>query len=93
MEMIKVKSSNISEIGYEKDKLRIKFKSGGEYEYEAVPDEIFQNFMKADSKGKYFHAGIFSKYKFRKIEPEKPIIKQETKDDKTKRSDGNNDQN
>lgn len=81
MEMQKVKSSNIAEVGFE-TRLRIKFTSGGIYEYHDVPEEICQNLLKADSIGKYFHAGIRNKYPFHKITPEKPIINQENKDEK-----------
>ncbi len=69
MEMIPVNSSNILAIGYDPDSatLTIAFKGGSEYEYYDVPQHEFDNFLAADSKGKYGHQNIYKKYSQQKI--------------------------
>lgn len=49
MEMKEVESSNIKKIGYGDQKLRVEFSGGGIYEYDDVPAEVFDGFLKADS--------------------------------------------
>lgn len=73
--MLKVKSSNIFSIGYDKDflLLRIKFRTGGLYEYKGVPESIFTSFLNAKSKGKFFYAYIKNNYKCLEIH-DKPQI-------------------
>lgn len=69
MEMTTVDSSNILAIGYDPDSatLNIAFKGGGEYEYYDVPQHEFDNFLAADSKGRYGHQNIYKKYRQQKI--------------------------
>ncbi len=68
MIMHKVTSSNIKAIGYEDgifDRhriLRIEFSHGGIYEYKCVPFEVVENFIKAESLGKFFHKYINNKF-------------------------------
>ena len=51
----RVKSSNIFSIGYDPVNkiLQVEFKKGSIYEYYDVPDTVYQNFMKAGSKGNF----------------------------------------
>lgn len=51
-------SSNIDSIGYEDGTLEVHFKQGSIYHYYEVPEEIFENLLKVESVGKYFHAAI-----------------------------------
>ena len=46
MEIIKVESSNVEAIGYDKESetLQVEFKNGGIYQYFDVPQHIFQEF-------------------------------------------------
>ena len=79
MEMVKVESGNIEEIGYEVDTFEpeintpslgtmdIKFKGGGLYRYKKVPDITYFKFKESTSLGKYFHAEIRDKYKTFKV--------------------------
>ena len=69
MERQHVQSSNISSVGYNKECqiLEIEFYSGGIYQYDSVPLNIYESFMVADSKGKYFFGHIKKLYRFRKI--------------------------
>lgn len=51
--------------------LKIWFKTTGKvYMYKGVPEEIWEEFKKADSKGKYFHAYIKSLYACEKLKEE-----------------------
>lgn len=65
--MYDVASSNIDSIGWENDVLEVKFKSGGIYEYDNVPESEFEDFLNASSKGRYFLHHIKNAYNYRKI--------------------------
>ena len=45
------------------------FKSGGVYEYQNVPREIFEAFRAAPSKGQYFQASIRASFASRPLAP------------------------
>ena len=62
MQMLKVESSVIAEVGYDEPYLRIKFKSGQTYDYVGVSQEQFKELIKAPSKGKYFRENILDKF-------------------------------
>jgi len=49
--------------------LKLKFKKGGVYRYEAVPPRVFRGLLEAPSKGRYFHDSIDQKYEFEKLKP------------------------
>ena len=69
MERISVNSSNISSVGYDVDSqtLEIEFHNGGVYQYAGIPESEYEGLMSSDSKGKYFHANIKSRYPFSKL--------------------------
>lgn len=64
-----VKSSNVSQVGYDENKkvLRVFFLSGGIYDYLDVPREVFDTVVNAKSVGKTINSVIKSNYEFRKI--------------------------
>lgn len=64
MEMIPVKSSAISNIGYDSDtkQMKITFKQGNTYDYCNVPQNIFDEFLNASSIGVYYSAHIKDNY-------------------------------
>ena len=64
---MKVQSSTISEINYDGKLLTIIFNNGSEYIYEGVSAKIYEDFSKAESKGKYFHENINHRYNYSKI--------------------------
>jgi hypothetical protein len=68
-DMKKVASSNIDSIGYDKASktLYVSFLSSGTYQYPGVPEEIFQGFEAAKSKGTYFAKTIRPNYKGTKV--------------------------
>lgn len=65
MEVITEHSSNISKIVYdEKHKiLEVEFRNSSRYKYEGVPEELFEQFKKAESFGKFFISNIRKNYK------------------------------
>lgn len=67
--LIKVKSTNIDRIGYDKDNktLYVLFKGQATYTYQDVPEDIYNEFLKAESIGKFFHTNINKKFKFEKV--------------------------
>jgi len=69
MNRIFVMSSDLQSVGYDPDTqtLEIEFKSGGIYQYYGVPETIYRQLITAASHGKFFHAHIKDKYRFRKI--------------------------
>jgi hypothetical protein len=63
-------SSNIVGVKYdgEKKSLMVVFTSGGHYMYSEVPEEVYEGFMQAESRGKYFHKNIRNIYPALKVE-------------------------
>lgn len=61
-----VKSSNIHSVGYDtiESILQVQFLNGGIYEYYGVPENIFNDLMNAESKGKYANRHIFYSYNY-----------------------------
>lgn len=71
MDMHKVVgSSTVDAKGYDPQtfRLRIKFRNGGTYEYDGVPQRTYDAFSNAESAGSYVHQNIKGKYPFRKVE-------------------------
>ena len=64
---MKVQSSTISEINYDGKLLTVTFNNGREYAYEGAPAKIYEDFSKAESKGKYFHENINYRYSYSRI--------------------------
>jgi len=64
-----VKSSNIDSIGYnpEEEQLFIKFKDGSLYVYKNVSEEVWKNFQKAESKGKFVYYELKDIYDYEKL--------------------------
>lgn len=59
-----VKSSNIDEVDYDvgKGRLTIKFKGGRSYHYNGVKQGTYDDFLKAESAGKFFYSKIKGKF-------------------------------
>ena len=64
MEFQVVISSNIRGIAYNKDtqELFVDFTSGSKYKYSGVPQEDYDDFLSAPSKGSFFHDNIRDTY-------------------------------
>lgn len=68
-EMIPVKSSNLSAIGYDPDlhELTVLFTTGAKYVYEGVSAEVHRTLMEAESVGRYFMQNVKGKFDTRKV--------------------------
>ena len=64
-----VLSREIEWIGYEQKKsmLQVEFIAGPIYQYEQVPESLFQAFLDASSHGRFFDTQIKGRYPHRKI--------------------------
>jgi lysyl-tRNA synthetase class 2 len=64
-----VTSSNIGRAVFNTDdkNLLIEFNNGSIYEYENVPLEVFTDFKKSESQGKYFNANISKSFKYKRV--------------------------
>ncbi|MFQ5431236.1 MAG: KTSC domain-containing protein [Nitrospinota bacterium] len=66
---IPVVSSNVASIGYDENSytLEVAFHSGGIYQYFDVSPQVFEQFINADSKGKFFHEEIKGIYQYSSV--------------------------
>lgn len=68
---MKVQSSTIAEIDREVVEgelyLKVTFKHGGEYLYEGVPAQVYEDFLMSESKGRFLREHIVGKYKYAKV--------------------------
>ena len=64
MKMQSVHSEAIEAIGYEPttQRLRITFRQGRTYDYCRVPAHVYEQFMRAASKGGFFNTHIDGRY-------------------------------
>lgn len=69
MDRIPVNSTTVVDIGYDASlmTLELGFKQGAVYQYFDVPDAVYQELMRADSKGTFFHANIKNNYRYTKL--------------------------
>jgi hypothetical protein len=60
MEMTPVNSSNIGSIGYDPETatLRIQFVKGGIYDYQGVPQDVYEGLLSSGSKGNFVNEFI-----------------------------------
>jgi hypothetical protein len=68
--MVPVVSSQIAAVGYDKDsqKLRVEFlKNGSLYQYDDVPEEVFNNLVAAPSVGGYFGTAVKGVYSYERL--------------------------
>lgn len=66
--MQEVKSSNISHLGYDISSkiLKVRFKTGSEYEYANVSQETFVGLLNSESVGKTFQKSVKAVAAYRK---------------------------
>jgi len=67
LEMIKIKSSVISAIGYDGKNIEVHLHSGKKYQYFPVPEKVFNDFLNAKSKGIFWNKQIKPKYQCREL--------------------------
>jgi hypothetical protein len=70
MERFPVSSSSVSMIGYDSDiqALEVQYHHGGVYQYQGVPQEVFDHLMGASSKGTFINQQIKNSYAFVRVE-------------------------
>ena len=66
--MVQVDSEAIDEIGYDAGRsvMLVRFAHGGWYSYFAVPAEMYEAFIAAESHGRFFHDHIRDRYRYRR---------------------------
>ncbi len=66
IEHIRVESSNIYSVGYDSKNriLQVLFTNSGLYQYYGVPSYVFEELMRAESKGRYLNRNIAYKYRY-----------------------------
>lgn len=67
--MVKVESSNISAVGYDMNfgSLIVEYKSGNKYQYKNVPYELYENLLKAESKGRFVNENVKGKFEYNRL--------------------------
>lgn len=67
--MVKVHSSSLEEVGYDASarKLTVVFTSKAVYEYDGVPQSVYDELMKSRSIGSYFSRNIRNTYSYNRI--------------------------
>ncbi len=65
----RVSSSSIKSVGYDPDAeiLEVEFLKSGIYHYFDVPSRIYEDFINAFSKGRYYTVYIKDAYRYRRI--------------------------
>jgi len=83
MKRISVVSSNIKSIGYDPQSqiLEIEFSDGGVYDYHGVLPATYQDFLKSESYGKFFHTNIKKNFEFKRVELDMTADQAEEKTD------------
>lgn len=66
----RVESTTVRSVGYQRRSriLEIEFQSGVVYQYVDVPARVYEEFWKAESKGKYFNSEIRDEYEFVRVQ-------------------------
>jgi hypothetical protein len=67
MNRISVSSSNVSSVGFENGVLEVEFHGGRIYRYFGVPENVFNNLLRASSKGTFLNNFIKNRYRFIKV--------------------------
>ena len=80
MKLTEVISSNVKAVGYESGKLYVMF-NGAVYEYDNVPQKLYEGIMKAESKGKFINQNVTKSFSYTRLpkETEIELISTETK--------------
>ena len=70
MEMQAVESKMFRAVGYDSETqtLHVQFGNGNVYAYQNVPEDLYQRFLQAESKGKFFSIEIRNRYSSAKVE-------------------------
>jgi KTSC domain len=71
VERVELPSRSIKAAGYDPERslLEVEFRSGVMYRYGGVPEKVYQEFLTAESHGRYFNQNIRNRYLTVKIAP------------------------
>ena len=66
MSTVAVESSALAQVAYDEQRaiLHVQFRDGAVYQYLGVPLRIYQDLLRADSKGAYFNHHIRSRFPY-----------------------------
>jgi hypothetical protein len=69
MKRIPVKSSSLASVGYDPEfsTLEVEFRNTRSYQYFAVPTQVFEKFIAAESKGAFFNRHIKPRFPSTKV--------------------------
>lgn len=69
MQKYSVASSNVRSIGYDPATatLEVEFLSGSIYQYYDVPENVYDQLMKAGSKGRFLHYQVKNAYPYSRV--------------------------
>lgn len=69
MDRYNVASSNITSVGYDAQTqtLEVEFLDGAIYQYYGVPENMYDQMMKEQSKGKFLNAYIRNQYPYSRV--------------------------
>jgi hypothetical protein len=67
IEMVQIESEAIDEIAYDEERsiMFVRFAHGGSYRYFDVPKRVYEDFLAAESHGRFFHDHIRDRYSYR----------------------------
>ena len=70
MAKVNVKSSTVASVDYDSKskEMTVEFLNGSSYVYEKVPESVYSDFMKAESKGKFVAKSLRNKFTDRRVE-------------------------
>ena len=70
------KSSQVRSIGYDKEKqtLQIEFSSGGVYDYFAVPESVYEEFIRSESLGQFVATRIRGEYEYKRLHSSECLV-------------------
>lgn len=69
MQRYSVASSNVASVGYDSvtETLEVEFLSGSVYQYYNVPENMYDQLIKASSKGRFLHIYIKDAYPYSRV--------------------------
>ena len=64
------RSTNIASVDYDEERrvLLVEFSDGGAYEYDNVPRELYEQFSRAPSAGRFFQQAVRGLFRHRRVE-------------------------
>ena len=69
MDRLTVQSSNVASVGYDDNAatLEVEFQNGTVYQYYGVPQNMYEQFMRAPSKGQFLNTYIKNAYAYSRV--------------------------